>query len=210
MKLALAAAVLTSALVVGQSGTGACEPAPRVLQYWHDHATTTAPVRDALMIQLAEPVAAVVARWTYAGEATEWTVVPRTDDDRPGVSVVELGDADGGSHTLEMSQLRAGGHLDLTAIRLDGSRVAIHGLPSRLATDEMPTDDVGVAHALQPAVRPPPPPHKATVVSALPADWNPLRGLDDALGWGLGGIGLLTLGVIAAFRLRPTLRDPSA
>lgn len=209
MKLALAAAVLVSALVVGHSRPGACDPAPRVLQYWHEQSPPTAPGQDALMIQLDEPVAAVVARWTYAGTTTAWTVVPRTAEDRPGVTVIALGDLDGGSPTLATSELQAGGHLDLMAIDLDGSRVAIRGLPSRLSTAEMPTDHIGLGRALQPDVAGPPP-EEAAVGSPLPADWNPMRGLDDALGWALGAIGLLTLGVIAAFRLRPTLRDPSA
>ena len=209
MKLALAAAVLTSALVVGQSRTGACDPAPRVLQYWHDQSVGPGAAHDALMIQLDAPVAAVVARWTFGDATTEWTVGPRTDAAHPGVSVVELGDL-GGSPTLVMRELAAGGHLDLTAIGADGARVAIRGLPARLATDEMPTDDTGLGRAL--ASVPPPTVVRAAapVVSPLPADWNPMRGLDDALWWALGAIGLLTLGVIAAFRLRPALRDPNA
>src|SRR5262249_11660274 len=100
--------------------------APHVLAYWHD----VSPERDALAIQLDQPTAAVLARWTFGDTTTEWLVVPQTFADQPGVSVVALGETGCGAATLPPAQLRAGGALELVAIGVDGSRTRIAGLPA--------------------------------------------------------------------------------
>jgi len=186
------------------------DPAPRVLQFWHDDRTCfDCANSDAVMLQLDAPVAAVVARWTFDGVSTEWLVVPHTSEDVPGAAVVELGDVDCIASNLDMDEMHAGGHLDLTAIRVDGSRVAVRGLPDRIAEDQMPNDSVGIARAFKSTPlreSPPPPPQDAQ----LPADWNPLRGLDDAMYAVAAGIALLALGFLVLMRLRPQLRDPNA
>jgi hypothetical protein len=190
------------------------EPAPRVLQYWRD-APNMWDEGDAVMIQIDQPVAAVVARWTFDGVVTEWLVAPHTDEDLPGASVVELGEVTCGAQTLDMAEMHAGGHLELVGIRADGSRVAIHGLPDRIAEDQMPADSVGFHHAVTSTsqlvrhdLAPPQPPPAPPAVGALPADWNPMRGLDDALWLGAGAGGALALVFFGLFRLRPSLRAP--
>jgi hypothetical protein len=180
-----------AALVLAATATAHADPAPapRVLQYWHD----VSPCSDAVMIQLDQPVAQVIARWTFAGAMDERVVTPQTD-------VVELGTTECDEPNLDMTQLAAGGHLELIAIRADGSQITVRGLPARLATAEMPQDGNGLAHALQHGDLPsePPPP-------LVPADWNPMRGIDTALWAGLGVCLLVAGGCLVLFRRRPKL-----
>jgi hypothetical protein len=178
--------------------TGRADSAPHVLAFWHE----VSPGRDALAIQLDQPTAAVLAQWTFGGTTTEWVVAPQTSNDQPNVSVVVLGETGCGTATLPPAQLGVGGALELVAIGADGTRTRIAGLPAHLAHDAMPRG----GHALSMLAVPQPteaPPARAL----LPADWNPMRGLDDAMTYALlGGALFVGLGV-AALRSKRKLRE---
>ena len=189
-------------------------PAPRVLEYWHDAYAWECSRADALMIQIDEPTAAIVARWTFHGDTQEWLIPARTREDVPGVSVLPLGHVNcGNSTTLPPAQLQGGGHLELTAIGFDGSRTAIRGLPERLAVTDMPTteDSLGQMLKMDPdtlaSLRTPPP--VAAPAPLVPAGWNPFRDLDTALGLALGGGIALSFAIFFGLKLRPALRDPA-
>src|ERR1700733_6176415 len=118
---------------------------PRVLQYWHHASTWTCSSSDSLMIQLDQATAAVRARWTFDGKTDEWLVPARSDDTR---SAIELGKLNCAETTIPPDQLRRGGHLELVAIRLDGTEVPVTGLPPEIAIADMPTSEDGIDHAM--------------------------------------------------------------
>lgn len=133
------------------------ETAPHLLQYWHDMHASTSSWAESLMLQTDQEVAAYRVRWTAtAGDTTEVVLPPRTDLD--GRSALELGKILCGSISFPFDELAGGGHLELTALRLDRSEIAVGGVPPRLSILDMPTSDDGLRHALAIA-RPAPPPH---------------------------------------------------
>ncbi|HEY5921740.1 MAG TPA: hypothetical protein VIV11_08715 [Kofleriaceae bacterium] len=106
--------------------------APFVVKWWHHESEWTCSSSDTLNIEISQPTAAVRVRWTFRGDTTE-TIVPTEGN------VLELGKINCGGTTLDPDELRAGGHLELTAIRLDGSEVAIRGLPAKISTSMFTT-----------------------------------------------------------------------
>jgi hypothetical protein len=189
------------------------EPPPRVLQYWHVLPDRYAPddIRTgAVEIQIDQPVAAIDARWVFGDHATEWRMAPHTVEDFVNTSVVEIGDIPCGVNNLAIDEVIAGGHLELTAVRFDGSRAVIHGLPARLVESEMPRDSQGMGHALKRGLGAP----RFRVLSQtpreiaqdIPADWNPFVGLDDVLGAALLGGGGLAIGCFLFLKLRRGVR----
>jgi hypothetical protein len=80
------------------------------------------------------------ARWTgeESGDTAEWWVLARSWLHETDYTLA-LGDVGcAGRRTLDPDDLRAGGHLELTAVRLDGSEVPIAGLPDRISTGLSP------------------------------------------------------------------------
>ncbi|MDB4961179.1 MAG: hypothetical protein JWP01_1178 [Myxococcales bacterium] len=170
---------------------------PRVIQYWHEVSSWTCSSTDSLKLQVDQPTAAFRVRWTHDGKTREWIEAGRTWNDRTSL---ELGKINCGSETVDPAELAAGGHLELIAIRSDGSEVAVTGLPETISTREMPAGDGDRAMAdaalvlfdRNPAV---------TASRSEPAT-TPGRTL------GVIVIGLLLLGVALALRFR--VRAPSS
>ncbi len=100
--------------------------APRVADYWHREHRSTCSSEDTLNFEVDQPTAAIRVRWTFRGETTE-TIVPAERN------VLALGKINCGGTTLAPVELHAGGHLELTAIRLDGTEVRIRGLPGTIS-----------------------------------------------------------------------------
>lgn len=111
---------------------------PRVLQYWHHESEWTCSSSDELLIQLDQPTAAIRARWTYGGRTVEYVEAARHEDTK---AVVGFGKINCGGMTIPPFQLEAGGEIELTAIRLDGSEVRIPNMPRHVSTADMPTRD---------------------------------------------------------------------
>jgi hypothetical protein len=105
---------------------------PSVVRWWHHEHKWTCSSSDTLNVEISQPTAAVRVRWTFEGETTE-TIVPARR------SVLELGKIDCGGTTLDPEELDTGGHLELTAIRVDGSEVPIRGLPATISTSMFTT-----------------------------------------------------------------------
>lgn len=165
---------------------------PRALQYWHERSAWTCSNTDSLMIQLDQPTAALRVRWTHGGETVERIEAVHAEATK---AVLELGKIDCGGTTIPPHELAAGGHLELVAIRFDGSEAVVRGLPSRISTADLLTraDGLGGAFTLvrfPPEASPPSPPsHRAA--ASPPTE----RGL---IGLALLGIALVLLG----FRVR--------
>ena len=162
---------------------------PRIVSYWHYEYSWSCSSGDALMIQVDQPLAAVHAAWTR-GEVTEhYLVVPRTDE---GKVVIELGKVDCGSTTIDPDELRLGGHLELVGIRADGSEAVLTGLPEQISTDDLATDDSGLAYAMtfaaveEPEEPAPPPPHKPDPGNTTGAIVLGIVALTMFLGWRFG------------------------
>lgn len=168
--------------------------APRVLQYWHDSSSWSCSSTDSVNIQLDQPVAAVRARWTFAGKTREWIEAPRSTE--PTRSVLELGKISCGGTTVDPKELAAGGHLELIAIRADRSEVAVTGLPEVLTTREMPSDDQDRAM------------HLATLLPVVAVAVAPPE-TPKPPGRGLGGfvLALLALGGLVGLRCRVRAPD---
>lgn len=109
--------------------------APRLLRYWHQLNRWTCSRTDSLRIEIDQPTAAIRARWTHEGKSTEW-LFPAPGS--ASTSELELGKINCGGTTLPPSELRTGGHLELTAIRFDGSEVPVAGLPGFIFTAMLP------------------------------------------------------------------------
>ena len=109
---------------------------PRVLQYWHHLIEGDCWHADSLMVQLDQATAAVRARWTFEGRTVEWLEAVHAEESK---AVLELGNINCAATSIPPDELAAGGHLELVAIRLDGSEVEIRGLPSRISTRELLT-----------------------------------------------------------------------
>jgi hypothetical protein len=132
---------------------------PRVLQYWHDKYEWTCSSSEALMLQTDQEAAAYRIRWTFHGVTRELVLPPSTDFQR---SALELGKINCGGETLPLDELRAGGHLELVAIRLDRSEIPVTGLPATIVLGALPLADNGLDHAMMVQPRPPvaaPPAH---------------------------------------------------
>jgi len=122
------------------SGWRAPAGTPRVVEYEHYTSDSYEGSTDALVVTVDQATAAVRATWTpeKGGNTAVWWVVAPHHSVRG--YTLSLGDhACGGRRTLPPDDLRDGGHLALTAIRLDGSEVAIAGLPERISTGMSPT-----------------------------------------------------------------------
>ena len=103
---------------------------PRVRDYWHQTYAWTCSSSDSIRIEIDQYVAAFRARWTFDGRTTEWILPPEDQ-------TLELGKINCGGTTLPPEQMRLGGHLQLIAIRFDGSEVVVEGLPSYLSSANM-------------------------------------------------------------------------
>lgn len=101
--------------------------APQVTKYWHREYEWTCSSEDTFNFEIDQATAAIRVRWTYRGDTTE-TIVPARGD------VLKLGKINCGGSTLDPAELHAGGHLELIAIRLDGTEVRIGGLPATVST----------------------------------------------------------------------------
>jgi hypothetical protein len=131
------------------------EVAPRVLQYWHHVYRWTCSAADSVMLQIDQPTAAFRVRWKFANtKMREWIIPARTA--AGNVNVLELGQIDCGSTTIDPAELAKGGELTVIAIRFDGSEVAVTGLPAVLSTQQMPTSEDGIKRAIayQPGAAP--------------------------------------------------------
>lgn len=119
--------------------------APRVLQFWHHVSQWTCSSSDSLMVQTDQETAAYRVTWVPAhGPRRELVMPARTDVDR---SALELGKINCSTESLPVDELAAGGHLELTAIRLDRSEVPVVGLPFLLSTTKLAIDPDGLQHA---------------------------------------------------------------
>ncbi len=105
---------------------------PRVASYAHHQNEWMCSSTDVLVVDLDQPTAAIRARWTYRGTTTEWVLPAREG------TLLQLGKIDCGGTTLRPEELLEGGHLELLAIRLDGSEMRVVGLPETIAAGKMP------------------------------------------------------------------------
>jgi hypothetical protein len=171
--------------------------APRVIQYWHHASEWTCSHADSWMIQVDQPTAAFVVQFTSIddiGTTIEYIEPAKTGAD--GRSVLEIGKHDCiGSMKLSPEQLAAGGVLELWAIRFDGTRVQVTGLPQMMKTSEMRTSEGGVDEAIGFAVAPPAPPPAPPIVT------NAASG-EAFLVIAAAGVGLLFIGMMLAGRKR--------
>ena len=135
--------------------------APRVLQFWHHVYEWTCSYTDSLMVQTGQETAAYRVTWVPVhGPRRELVMPARTDVDR---SALELGKINCSTESLPVDELAAGGHLELTAIRVDRSEVAVVGLPDLISTAKLASDPDGLRHAFlipdPPRAAPPAKPH---------------------------------------------------
>jgi len=121
--------------------------APRVLQYWHHVYQWTCSNADSVMFQIDQPTAAFRVSWKAGLHTAELVIPAKTDDDNR--SVLELGKPNCASANLDPDELLAGGTLTITAIRLDGSEIAVTGVPDFVSTKQMPTDTSGIDRAFR-------------------------------------------------------------
>jgi hypothetical protein len=121
--------------------------APRVLAIQHSKYAWTCSDENALAIQLDQPVAAVRVFWATSEGQREMVVAPRpreTPKGRPA-SVLLLGGINCAGENIPVADLERGVVLGLTAIRFDGSEVAIDGVPTIVAFDDYPVSKNGVS-----------------------------------------------------------------
>ncbi len=120
--------------------------APNVIRSWHREHSPDCPEADTVMLQVNQATAAFRVRWTFGAKVTELVVPARTADGNK--SVLELGRL-GSGENLDPAELHEGGELAITAIRIDGSEVAVTGIPAFLATANMRTVPEGMEHAFR-------------------------------------------------------------
>lgn len=104
--------------------------APRVTSFAHHQDSWTCSSSDSLELDIDQPTAAFRARWTFDGSTKEWVIPARE-------ARLSLGKLDCTGTTLPPDELENGGHLELHAIRLDGSEVRVAGLPTTLIAANM-------------------------------------------------------------------------
>ncbi len=105
--------------------------APTVRKIEHDDSGGGCPAWNVLAFTLDQPTAAIRIRWTYEGATSEW-FLPAND------RLVRIGRRSCGGSTVPQHQLEVGGQLELTAIRVDGSEVAVRGVPSVISFNDAP------------------------------------------------------------------------
>ena len=114
--------------------------APRVLTIEHTKHEWTCSEENALAIQLDQPVAAVRVFWATSEGQHEMIVAPKPDQTpmlRPA-SILKLGRIDCAGENVPVADLERGVVLGLTAIRHDGSEIAIDEVPTIVALDDFP------------------------------------------------------------------------
>jgi hypothetical protein len=169
--------------------------APSVIRSWHRERSPSCPTADSVMLQIDQATAAFRVHWTYGGKTTELVVPARTADGNK--SVLELGKLDAGQN-LDPAELHEGGEITVTAIRLDGSEIAVTGIPAFLATANLRTIDEGMEHAFR-IGRLRPDPVAAAVVAPAPEE----RGF--AIG---NALIVVIVGIGAWLAIRTRIRTP--
>jgi hypothetical protein len=109
--------------------------APRVLTIEHAKHEWTCSEENALAIQIDQPVAAVRVFWATSEGQHEMIVAPTPDQTpllRPA-SILKLGKIDCAGENVPVADLERGIVLGLTAIRHDGSEIAIDAVPTIVA-----------------------------------------------------------------------------
>ena len=114
--------------------------APRVLAIQHSKHEWTCSEENALAIQIDQPVAAVRVFWATPEGQHEMIVAPKPDQTpmlRPA-SILMLGRIDCAGENVPVADLERGIVLGLTAIRHDGSEIAIDEVPTIVALGDFP------------------------------------------------------------------------
>lgn len=121
--------------------------APRVLAIEHAKWRWTCSSEDVLAIQIDQPVAAVRVFWATSDGQHEMIVAPQPRETPMGrpAAILKLGKIDCGGANIPVEDLERGVVLGLTAIRNDGTEVAIDGVPTIVALDDFPTSTRAVS-----------------------------------------------------------------
>ena len=138
--------------------------APRVLQYWHRVDEWTCSYSNSLMVQTDQETAAYRVTWVPAAGPKREFVMPAVTD--VGRSALELGKINCSGESLPVDQLAHGGHLELVAIRVDRSEVAVTGLPYLISTAKLAPDSSGLSRAFMMPSTPRAAPHLKALVRA--------------------------------------------
>jgi hypothetical protein len=105
--------------------------APTVHKIEHVDTGGGCPSQNVLNFTLDQVSAAIRVRWTVEDATSEW-VLPAKN------ALVSIGRRSCGGSTVPQHQLEVGGHLELTAIRVDGSEIAVRGVPSVISFNDAP------------------------------------------------------------------------
>jgi hypothetical protein len=154
--------------------------APRAVHYWHEQHEWTCSETDLLAVQVDQPTAAFRVRWRGLGQAGEWIVPAKPHTDRAAPEgwwrdVLGIGKPNCARATVEPSDLREGGLIDLVAIRHDGSEVPVGGIGGFVSTRDLATHDFSASvaqpqpplPAIAPAVATPPGGDRLWLVTVL-------------------------------------------
>lgn len=166
---------------------------PRVVSLGRSRHAWSCSQEDAVAVQVDQPVAAFRVRWFAGGAWSEAIVPPMASDQAPSTPVLLLGKVDCAGETVPVDVLVAGAVVDVTAIRLDGSEVAVDGLPPVVDLDDLPpfTEITYVD------------PHRAMVLAGVinAVEVGPTLGPARPRGPRTGAIALGLVGVAALFGL---------
>jgi hypothetical protein len=102
---------------------------PTAQGFEHDDSGGGCPSWNVLRVTLDQPTAAIRIRWTFADVTFEW-VLPAEGE------LILIGERSCGGTTVPTEQLAIGGRLELIAIRLDGSEIAVRGVPSTISFND--------------------------------------------------------------------------
>ena len=112
---------------------------PRVVSFWHGTSDFVCAAQNTVVIELDQIVSAVRVAWASKDRSGEILVAPHPAYPRKGrpKQLLELGRLSCAGENLPVAALRDGVTLQLTAIRHDGSEIAIEGVPAFVDLDEV-------------------------------------------------------------------------
>ncbi len=111
--------------------------APRVVSIGQRLAVHDCPWEDGLAIQIDQPAAGFRVRWWADDRWSEAVVGAAATFLDPAKGVLVLGKLACAPSTVPLAEFHTGVLVDVRAIRLDGTEVAIDGLPALLDLDEL-------------------------------------------------------------------------
>ncbi|MCW5803720.1 MAG: hypothetical protein KIT31_15155 [Deltaproteobacteria bacterium] len=105
---------------------------PSVVSIDHSRGTWSCSSWDTVKISINQAVAGFRIVWFYEGRRDEWFEAARLSDGGSG-SMLFLGSRNCGDRLIDEAELHDGGHLELYAIRFDGTEVRVLAIPDAFA-----------------------------------------------------------------------------